>query len=135
MVVPIAASLAALMLLVLLIIPTIRYRVTKKNLVITAVGIPVRWVSLKNIRYLSDHSNNVSEPWPNCYTTVGRALFIRKRRGLFRTLWITPGKRFVFKADVERAIRELDPKASFDETTFYERTTPKSDSVKTTGSR
>ena len=121
MVVPIAGGLAALILVVMLIIPTIRYRVTKRNLVITALGLPVRWVSLKNIRYLTDHSKEVSESWPNCFTTVGRTLFIRKRHGLFRTLMITPGKRFVFKAEVEKAIHNLDSNARFEETTFYER--------------
>jgi len=121
MVVPIAGGIAAIILALLLIVPTIRYRVTKKNLVITALGIPVRWVSLTNIRYLTDHSKTVSEPWPNCYTTLGRALYVRKRRGLFRTLMISLDKRFVFKAEIEKAISELNPDASFDETAFYER--------------
>lgn len=130
MVVPIAGGLAALILAVLLILPTIKYRVTKKNLVISALGIPVRWVSLQNIRYLTDHSTYISEPWPNCYTTLGRTLFIRKRRGIFRTLMISPIKRFVFKAEIERAIHEIDPKASFDETAFYIRDPQKNNSVK-----
>ena len=135
MVVPIAGGLAALILVVLLVVPTIRYRVTKKRLVITAVGVPVRWVSLKNVRYLTDHSSHLSECWPNCFSSLGRTLYIRKRSGIFRTLMITPGKRFVFKAEVERAIHDLDPKASFDETAFYERPNPKKQSVKTAGSR
>lgn len=130
MVVPIAGGLAALILAVLLIIPTIKYRVTKNNLVISALGVPVRWVSLKNIRYLTDHSTNISEPWPNCYTTLGRTLFIRKRRGIFRTLMISPKKRFVFKAEVERAICELNPEGSLDETAFYVRDPQKKSSTK-----
>lgn len=130
MVVPIAGGLAALILAVLLIIPTIKYRVTENNLVISALGVPVRWVSLKNIRYLTDHSTKVSEPWPNCYTTLGRTLFIRKRRGILRTLMISPIKRFVFKAEVERAIRELDPKANFEGTDFYVRDPQKKSSAK-----
>lgn len=121
MVVPIAGGLAALIVVVMLVIPTIRYRVTKKNLVVTALGVPVRWVSLKNIRYLTDHTKELSESWPNCFSALGRTLYIRKRRGLFRTLMITPAKRFVFKAEVERAIQELDSSASLDETTFYQR--------------
>ena len=125
MVVPIAGGLAALILAVLLIVPTVRYRLTKKYLVITALGLPVRWVSLKNIRYLTDHSTNFAEPWPNCYTTLGRTLYIRKRRGLFRTLMISPGKRFVFKAEIEKAIGEINPSANLDETTFLERPRPK----------
>ncbi|GEM_PF-2392969 len=135
MVIPIAGGLAALILLVLLIVPTIRYRVAKRRLVITALGVPVRWVSLKNIRYLTDHSKGVAESWPNCFSSIGRGLYVRKRRGLFRWLMITPDKRFVFKAEVEKAIHLLNPKAPFDETTFYERPTPKSQVIKSKDSR
>ena len=126
MVVPIAGSLAAIILALLLIVPTIRYRVTKHSLVISALGLPVRWVSLKNIRYITDYAREVAEPWPNTYNTNGRQLFIRKRHEILHTLMITPEKRFVFKADIERAIRELDPNASFEETAFYVRTKDKS---------
>jgi hypothetical protein len=121
MVVPIAGGLAAIVLAILLIVPTIRYRVTRKRLVVSALGIPIRWVSLKNIRYISDHSRLISEPWSNTHNANGRELYIRKRRGLFPSIKITPQKRFVFKAEIERAIRELDPKASFEETAFYVR--------------
>lgn len=125
MVVPIAGSLAVIILALLLIVPTMRYRVTKRALVITALGLPVRWVSLKNIRYITDYAREVAEPWPNAYNANGRQLFVRKRRGIFHTLMITPEKRFVFKAEIERAIRELDPDANFEETAFYVRTKDK----------
>lgn len=121
MVVPIAGGLAALILAILLIVPTIRYRLTHRNLLITVLGIPVRWVSLKNIRYISDYVKDVSEPWPNTFNSNGRQLFIRKHRGLFRSLFITPQKRFVFKAEIEKAVRELNPHATFEETAFYAR--------------
>jgi len=125
MVVPIAGGLAAFILAIFLIVPAIRYRVTPRNLVISLFGLPIRWVSLKNIRYITDHAKSVSEKWPNTHNPNGRQLYIRKRRGIFHTLMITPPKRFVFKAEIERAIRELDPKASFDETAFYVRSKDK----------
>jgi hypothetical protein len=36
-------------------------------------------------------------------------------------LKITPAKRFVFKADLEKAIRALDPQARFEDTQFFSR--------------
>ena len=122
MVVQIAAGLLALIVALLVIVRLIRYRITSRWLLITILGVPVRWVSLRNIRYLTDHSREPwYEPWPNTHGAKTRALFVRKRRGLFRTLFITPQKRFVFKAELEKAIRALDPKADFRETQFYTR--------------
>jgi hypothetical protein len=119
MVVQVAAALVALILAVLLIIPLIRYRITSRWLLITVLGLPVRWVSLKNIRFISDHCREPYEPWPNTHNSKTRALFIRKRRGLFRTLLITPQKRFVFKAELEKAVRARDPRATLEDTQFF----------------
>jgi len=125
MVVTIASGLAALILAFLVVVPTIRYRLTKSRLVISLLGVPVRWVSLKNIRYITDFTKDFAEPWPNTHNSLGRQLYIRKRHGLFHTLLITPQKRFVFKAEIERAIRELDPRASFEDTAFHARPSSK----------
>lgn len=121
MVVEIAGALIALIVVVLSVVPLIRYRLTSRRLFITVLGIPIRWVSLKNIRYLSDHARDAAEPWANTFTRKNRSLYVRKRRGLFRYLHLTPEKRFVFKAEVEKAIRQLDPGATFEETSFYDR--------------
>ncbi|HAV62580.1 MAG TPA: hypothetical protein DCY13_09470 [Verrucomicrobiales bacterium] len=121
MVVPIAGALIALILAVLLVIPLIRYRVSSHCLFITLLGVPLRWVRLRNIRFISDHAREAAEPWINTYNRSHRSLFIRKRRGLFRYLLITPEKPFVFKAEIEKAIYRLDPGAKFEDTTFYER--------------
>lgn len=121
MVVEIAGASIALIIVVLLVIPLIRYRLTSRRLLITVLGIPIRWVSLKNIRYLSDHARDAAEPWANTFTRKNRSLYVRKRRGLFRYLHLTPEKRFVFKAEIEKAIRLQNPDASFDETSFYDR--------------
>ncbi|MBI1178131.1 hypothetical protein GC207_11915 [bacterium] len=120
MVVQIVSGLIVLVVAVLVLIPLIRYRITHHWLLITLFGIPIRWVSLKNIRYVTDHAKEFAESWPNTHSPKARILFIRKRRGLFRTLKITPLKRFVFKAELEKAIRALDPDASFDDTQFFD---------------
>lgn len=121
MVVQIVVLLIALTLAYLVVIPLIRYRITSHWLLITLLGLPIRWVSLKNIRFISDHCKEAAEHWPNTHTPKTRTLFIRKRRGFFRNLLITPQKRFVFKADLEKAIRALDPKASLEDTQFFGR--------------
>jgi hypothetical protein len=121
MVVQIAVALIALILAYLVIIPLIRYRITSRWLLITLFGVPLRWVSLKNIRFITDHCKEAAEHWPNTHNPTTRTLVIRKRRGLFRNLVITPQKRFVFKAELEKAIRVLDPKASFEDTQFFSR--------------
>lgn len=121
MVVQIVSGLIALIVALLLIIPSIRYRVTSRWLLISILGLPVRWVSLRNIRYITDHAKEFAESWPNTFSPHTRLLYIRKRRGFIRTLKITPQKRFVFKAELEKAIRAVDPDAEFDDTKFYER--------------
>jgi hypothetical protein len=121
MVVQIAAALVALILAYLVIIPLIRYRITSRWLLITLLGVPLRWVSLKNIRFITDHCKEAAEPWPNTHNPKTRTLIIRKRHGLFRYLLITPHKRFVFKAELEKAVRALDPKATFEDTQFFRR--------------
>jgi hypothetical protein len=121
MVVQIAVALIALILAYLVIIPLIRYRITSRWLLITLLGVPLRWVSLKNIRFITDHCKEAAEHWPNTHNPKTRTLVLRKRHGLFRNLVITPYKRFVFKAELEKAIRALDPKASFEDTQFFSR--------------
>lgn len=121
MVVQIVSGLIVVVVAVLVLIPLIRYRITHHWLLITLFGVPIRWVSLRNIRYVTDHAKEIAESWPNTHSPKARLLFIRKRRGLFRILKITPLKRFVFKAELEKAIRALDPDASFDDTQFFNR--------------
>lgn len=124
MVVQVAGALVALMLALVLVKPLIRYRIGRRHVFITLLGVPLRWISLRNIRYISDHTRDRYESWANVYCRKNRSLFIRKRSGFFRSVHITPAKRFVFKADLEKAIRNIDPKASLEETGFFERHLP-----------
>jgi len=121
MVVQIAAALVALILAYLAVVPLIRYRITSRWLLITLLGMPIRWVSLKNIRFITDHCKEAAEHWPNTHNPKTRTLILRKRRGILRNLVITPQKRFVFKAELEKAIRALDPKARLEDTQFFSR--------------
>ena len=120
MVVQVVGTLIALIAAFLLAIPLIRYRITPRWLLITLLGVPLRWISLGNIRSISDHCHERYEPWPNTHNPKTRILFIRKRHGLFRHLLITPHKRFVFKAELEKAIHRLDPTTDPSDTRFFE---------------
>ncbi len=92
-------------ILILLILSkaTIRYRVTPHYLRISWLGLPVRWVRLKNIRQVLTQRVPWAERWSNSFKPSNRYLLIRKHSGLFRNLVITPKNHMVFKADLERA--------------------------------
>ena len=83
---------------------TIRYRITPRLLVITWLGVPVRWVRLQNIRRIKIHPVVWAERWYNRLTPGSRFLLIERYSGVFcRHLAITPKNHLVFKADLERA--------------------------------
>ncbi len=95
--------------LILLILSkaTIRYRVTRRFLRISWLGLPVRWVRLKNIRQILTQRVSWAERWVNSFKPSNRYLLIRKHSGLFKNLVITPKNHMVFKADLERARSQL----------------------------
>jgi len=84
---------------------TIRYRVTDRHLRISWLGIPMRWVRLENIKRVGNRPVLWAERWPSTLFDSRRMLVIRRRRGLFRNLVITPQYPFEFKAALERASR------------------------------
>jgi hypothetical protein len=68
----------------------------------------VRRVRLDNIRHISVQPCWFAEKWHNVISmTQDRVLVIHKRRGLVKNLQITPETRLVFKARLDRAIREV----------------------------
>ena len=99
-----------LWILVLLIVSvvTIRYRITDRWLVISWLGIPVRWLRLKNIKQITVQRRFWVERWANSITPANRYLLIEKNSGLvFRHLAITPRNHLVFKAELEAARNRL----------------------------
>jgi len=82
---------------------TIRYRVTERHLRISWLGLPLRWVRLENIKHVGNRPVFWAERWPSALFDSHRMLVIRRRRGLFRNLVITPKYPFEFKALLERA--------------------------------
>jgi hypothetical protein len=92
--------------LLLFLLTQVRYRIRPKSLQITIFGLPVRWVRLDNIRNLHTHQVRFAERWHNVLLPGSdRILVIEKRRGWIRSFVITPQQRYVFKAELDRAIR------------------------------
>ena len=92
-------ALAAL----LLSTKSIRYRIGSKYLVISWLGIPVRWVRLANIAHVTPERFAWSERWFNAFRVRHRVLTIHRRTGLIRKICISPANRFVFRAELNRA--------------------------------
>ena len=84
---------------------TIRYRVTKRHLRISWLGLPLRWVPLSSIKHVGNRPVFWAERWPSTLFDSHRMLVIRRRRALFRNLVITPQYPFEFKAALEKASR------------------------------
>src|SRR5687768_2004784 len=97
-----AGGLAALVAL-LLSVKTIRYRIGSKFLVISWLGIPVRWVKLTNIAHVTPERFTLSERWFNAFRVRHRVLTIHRKNGLIREICISPASRFVFRAELNRA--------------------------------
>ena len=76
-------------------------------------GIRLRRVALDNIETVSKRrGDGWTEHWWSTLRPKHRILVLRRRRGLFLNFAVTPKNRYVFKADVERAMRRVgnDPK-------------------------
>jgi hypothetical protein len=109
---PVLAALGSIGLTVFAL-TRVTYRIGPEHLQVVLLGVPVRRVRLDNIRNIHTGKILFAEKWHNTFFPgPDRLLVIEKRRGLMRFLVITPERRFVFKAQLDQAIRErleLDP--------------------------
>lgn len=98
-----AIGLWVLVLLFLSVV-TVRYRITDHWLVIFWLGMPVRWLRLKNIKQITVQRRFWVERWFNSLRPGNRYLLIEKNFGLiFRHLAITPRNHLIFKAELAAA--------------------------------
>ena len=94
----------------------IRYRITPRHFQVVLFGLRLRQIGLQDIESVSKrHANGWAERWYNTLHPSHRRLVIRRKRGLRRFLVITPRNRYVFKADLERAMEQLNQPAATDE--------------------
>jgi hypothetical protein len=102
-----ALGLFLLLFLLLWLIRQIRYEITPRNLQVTLFGLCLRRLPLAQIETVSKRrSDGWAENWWNTTRPGHRALFIRRRRGLIRNFVITPRNRYMFRAELLRAVEE-----------------------------
>jgi hypothetical protein len=107
-------SLGALVaaLLFVWVVSRIRYRIGSRHVKVLLFGICIRRLALTNIEAVSKRrSDGLAEHWWSTFRPKHRVLVIRKQRGLCRNFIITPKNRYVFRSDLERAMRRVAEKA------------------------
>ena len=86
----------------------IRYRISQRYFRVLLFGICLRRVALSEIESVSKRRPaGWAEKWVNTFQPSHRTLAIRRIRGLRRCIVITPKNRNIFKAALEKAIRQL----------------------------
>jgi hypothetical protein len=103
-----ALGLLVGILLVLWLVTRIRYRVGSRHMKVLLFGICLRRVPLADIDSVSKRPGpGWTERWWSTTSPKHRLLIIRRRRGLFRNVAVTPKNRYVFKAELERGIQRV----------------------------
>ena len=90
----------------------IRYEITATHLRITWLGIPVRWLRLDEIKYVSSKGCFWAERWYNTFFVRRHLLVIHRRKGLHKTVMITPKNPYVFKTELYQARKIAMPPLS-----------------------
>jgi hypothetical protein len=91
------------------LVTRVRYLITPRHFKVILFGVCLRRIRLEDIESVSKrHPSGWSEKWWNTLHPSHRTLIIRRRRGLFRSVVITPRNRYVFKASLEKAMQGLN---------------------------
>jgi hypothetical protein len=87
----------------------VHYHITLRYVKVTLFGIVLRRVRLSNIASVSKRrADGWAENWWSTFRPNHRSLVMRRKRGLIRNVVITPRNRYVFKAELERAIERAN---------------------------
>lgn len=109
------AGLSAFVLLVLWMMTYIQYHVAEKHLKITWLGVSLRKIDLLDIRRVSKRRpKEAAEYWYNTVRPSHRVLTIQRRSGVRRCVVITPLNRYIFLAELQRAIERVKPEAKIE---------------------
>lgn len=98
------AALVCLTAIFALLMTSIQYRITSKYLVVYCLGLPVRRFALKDMISVSKRRRFRAELWVSTFRFKHRKLVIRRDRGLFREIVITPAYRYAFRNQLETAV-------------------------------
>ncbi len=92
----------------------IHFRIGSKHLKVLLFGLTIRRVALANIAYASKREpKGFAERWYSTFKTSHRLLTVERKSGLVKRFCITPQNRYVFLADLKRAVRRVDPAAEW----------------------
>jgi hypothetical protein len=95
-------------LLFVWLVTRIRYRIGSRHVKVLLFGLCLRRVALVNIESISKRrGDGWAENWSSTLHPKHRMLVLRRRRGLFRNFVVTPKNRYIFKTDLERAMRRV----------------------------
>ena len=88
------------------LITRVRYRIGSKYVKVLLFGVCVRRVALSSIESVSKRRRDgLAEHWWSTMKPKHRILVLRRNRGLCRNFVVTPKNRYIFKTDLERALR------------------------------
>lgn len=87
-----------------LLMTSIQYRIGSRHLVVYCLGIPVRKFALHDMTSVSKRRRYRAELWVNTFRFKHRKLVIRRDKGLFREIVITPTYRYAFRNQLESAV-------------------------------
>jgi hypothetical protein len=91
----------------------IRYRIGSKHVRVNLFGVTIRRISIESIESVSKRrGNGLAEHWWSTFKPKHRMLVLRRWRGICRDFVITPKNRYVFKTDLERAMRRHKSRSS-----------------------
>jgi hypothetical protein len=86
------------------------YRIGSAHLKVMLFGVTLRKVALSDIRRISKREpTRAAENWTSVFKTNHRTLSIIRYSGLRKAIVITPRNRYVFLADLEKAIKRVKP--------------------------
>jgi hypothetical protein len=89
----------------------LRYRITRRHVRITVLGVCVRRIRLEDIESISKRAGSWAEHWENTWRPKHRRLVIHRRRGWIRDIIVTPSFRYEFWTALEQAVARLEKKS------------------------
>lgn len=101
-----ALGLFLFALFVIWLMGHLRYQIRSRDIKIRLFGVRLRRIALSNIDYVTKRRpEGLTEYWWSTMRPSHRTLVIRLKKGWRRNILLTPRNRYIFKADLERAMR------------------------------
>src|SRR5205085_1966193 len=105
----------AFVVLVLWMMTKLQYRIGGQHLKILLFGVALRKIPLGDIKRVSKRRpSRAAEYWYNTLQPSHRLLAIQRNSGLRKYVVISPRNRYIFLADLQKAIQRLNPETSID---------------------